>query len=117
MIIKFLSLILFISLNASAQQSNSINNFNDMKLTSLPNASGGVIVGTNAKGEPVYYAMVNNKFQVVPNSFISSSLYSSFQSAKDYVCSLSEKARPNSVTVSIGILSATWETSKINCKD
>jgi hypothetical protein len=88
--------------------SKDVQSANLQSIHSLPST---IIIGQGQHDQPTFYALnTNGQVSEVNMGFIDSAVSAGIAEAKKATCSL--KVKPDQITVSVGIFSATWETKK-----
>lgn len=76
------------------------------------NPTSEVFLGLDSKNQPAYFMRgMDGELRVIQPALLDTMMKSAFESAKSFACS--QSVVPESVSVSVGVLSASWNTSQI----
>ena len=71
-----------------------------------------IFLGLDSKNNPTYFMRgADGEIRVVQSAVLDKMMKSAFESAKSFACS--QSIVPESVSVSVGVLSASWNTVKL----
>jgi hypothetical protein len=106
----YLSALVIIAFSAVSFAKESMTSRHNQAIVKGPT----ITMGLNDKGENTYFALqADGKFKEVDSSFVSNTISVLLKKSKSTFCNM--EAKPESVTISIEVLSATWNIKDL-CK-